>query len=506
MIVRELLFQLGFSAVDAERNARRMDGVVTHLKSNLVTMGKAAVVSALAMAVAGSKIADEYTGLESRLKLVTKSAEELKSTQDGIYDVSQKTGTAYEASTDLFIRLARATKKYNYGQEKTLKVTEAIQKAMVVSGDASSPGAQAALFQLGQGLQSGTLRGEELNSVLEQAPRLAEAIAAGMGIDPGDLRKQAEKGNITAQKVVEALLGQYDTIDAEFKRMENRASQGWERVKNSFKREVYKMSKEEGSMQGVIDVFAELQKTIESDDFRSAFRSLISLFSLFLKAVAQAIKLITKLIGAINRAADAMGGWERILSMLGAVLATVFLYKMGTMILNVYSLARAIGFGFLAAYSFAGALGALKAAMLALPIVAVMALLALFIQDLYVWANGGDSALKRLFSRELLDDYIWLLKEVWGWLKDITTLKDGLGFLNPMNWFKSSPGQQIGSSMMGRTAAQNSLVFQPSINVNVPFGTGQDQAKIIANATQGAMQEMFQREIRTALNNYPETE
>jgi tape measure domain-containing protein len=505
MIVRELLFSLGFSAVNAERNAKRMDGIVSNLRQNLINMGKAAVVSSVALAVSGSKIADEYTGLESRLKLVTKGAEELKSAQDGIYDVAQKTGTAYAASSDLYIRLARSTKKFNYSQEQTLKVTEAIQKAMVVSGDAASPGAQAALFQLGQGLQSGTLRGEELNSVLEQAPRLAEAIAAGMGIDPGDLRKQAEKGNITAQRVVEALLGQYDMIDAEFKQMENRASQGWQRVVNSFKREVYKMSKEEGSMEGVIDVFAELQKTIESEDFRTAFRSLISLFSLLLKILSEGIRLITKFIGTINRVVGAMGGWERALSTLGALLASLFLIKMATMIVSLYSLIAALGFSFTATYAMATAMGALSLAMKAIPLVAIATALTLLFQDLYTWYNGGDSVFKRLFESEAIKEFLGYLKQVWKIMKFI--VPGGRAVTNLMSGSSlNGDQQQIGSSMFGRTAAQNSLVFQPAINVNVPYGTGADQAKLIATATQGAMDEMFQRQIRAALNDYPETE
>lgn len=504
MIVRELLFSLGFNSVDAERHAKRMDGVVSNLRQNLIRMGKAAVVSSVALAVSGSKIADEYTGLESRLKLVTKSAEELKAAQDGIYEVSQKTGTAYAASSDLFIRLARSTRKFNYGQEKTLKVTEAIQKAMVVSGDAASPGAQAALFQLGQGLQSGTLRGEELNSVLEQAPRLAEAIAAGMGIDPGDLRKHAEKGKITAQRVMEALLGQYDAIDAEFKQMENRASQGWQRVVNSFKREVYKMSKEEGSMEGVIDVFSELQKTIESEDFRTAFRSLISLFSLLLKLIADAIRIITKFIGAVNRLVDAIGGWERVLSTLGSALAAVLLVKMIAMITNIYALAKAIGFGFLAAYGLSGAFGVLRLAMLALPIVAIATALTLLFQDLYTWYNGGDSLFKRLFESETIKTFLGYLEKVWKIMRFI--VPGGRAIAGLKSGLSIGDQQQIGSSMFGRTPAQNSLVFQPAINVNVPFGTGQDQAKLIANATQSAMDKMFRREIRAALNNHPETE
>lgn len=83
---------------------------------------------------------------------------------------------------------------------------------MAISG-ASATAAQAALTQFGQALASGQLRGEELNSVMEQTPALAKAIADGMGVSVGELRKKAQDGEMTIEKVIQALERAADSVD-----------------------------------------------------------------------------------------------------------------------------------------------------------------------------------------------------------------------------------------------------------------------------------------------------
>jgi len=162
--------------------------------------------------------ADALTLVEGRLSLVTDSAENLAEVQDRLYQISNDTRVSFLASADLYARLGRATEELGTSQEDLLAVTETINKALIVSG-ASAAEAEAALIQLSQGLASGAIMGEELRSVLEQTPRLAQAIAAGLGVTVGELRKLGSEGELTAERVLEALLSQADVIDAEFSRM-----------------------------------------------------------------------------------------------------------------------------------------------------------------------------------------------------------------------------------------------------------------------------------------------
>ena len=162
--------------------------------------------------------ADAVASMNSRLSLVTKTASELAAVQRSLFDISQRTRVGLEQTTDLFGSLSRSTEALGVSQGAVLGVTESINKALIVSG-ASAQSAQAALVQLGQGFASGALRGEELNSVLEQAPRLARAIADGLGVPLGKLRELGQAGKLTGEQVFAALQKSAKGIDEEFSKM-----------------------------------------------------------------------------------------------------------------------------------------------------------------------------------------------------------------------------------------------------------------------------------------------
>ena len=99
-----------------------------------------------------------------------------------------------------------------------LALTESITQATALSG-ANAQGATAAITQFSQAIASGVLRGEELNSILEQSPRLARALADGLGVTTGELRKLGEAGALTGERVILALQGQSRALQAEFNQL-----------------------------------------------------------------------------------------------------------------------------------------------------------------------------------------------------------------------------------------------------------------------------------------------
>ncbi|MBC3540661.1 tape measure protein [Rufibacter sediminis] len=525
MLVRELIFKLGFNSTEADRKAKNFDRTVSGIKTGLVAMGKAALASAVVLTGVGSKIVDEYTALESRLGLVTNGMNELRTAQEGVYNIAQKTGTAYNAGADLFIRLTRSTRRFGYVQAQNLKVTEAIQKALVVSGDASSPGAQAALFQLGQGLQSGVLRGEELNSVLEQAPRLMEAILAGLNVAPEKMKGLAEKGFFTTQKIMDALLGQASEIDKEYAKLANRQAQSRMRLVNAFKKVIYQVSKEENAMDGLVDVYDALREIVESRDFKESFKTLITGLSEILKLVVWVIKHLTKLIRLINDTAKSMGGWERIIGVLGSALGAFALVKIGAMIAGFISLIRYLGLAFTASYALAELMPILRAAMLSLPIIAIAALLALLIEDLWNFYRGNESVVGKLvskwdeFRRFFADVLTWPLKNLEDNLNKLIRLARKLGadldyvdfaqgFHNAISGAANAGnfgGISYSGASMGRSI-NNSPVFNQQISLTVPPGTNKEQADYISGLITRKTKEAFQSEYRSALNNFPEVE
>lgn len=153
---------------------------------------------------AAVRMADAATTLNNQLRLATGSATLAASAYADLFNIAQRGRVSFTELGATYASVARAGAELGISQGRLLKVTESIANAMTISGG-SAESMKAALVQLGQGLASGTLRGEELNSVMEQTPRLAQAIAEGMGVSRGELRKLGEQGALTAEQVINAL-------------------------------------------------------------------------------------------------------------------------------------------------------------------------------------------------------------------------------------------------------------------------------------------------------------
>lgn len=190
--------------------------------------GLRSVASAAAAVVGGGllageignvlRTADAYNNLAARIRITTGEGAAFERAFEGVFDVAKRTSSAIESTGTLFTQISRAGKELNISQRDALALTETINQAVQVSG-ASAESSDAALQQLIQGLQSGVLRGEEFNSVMEQAPRLAIALADGLGVTTGELRKQAEAGSLTSQVVIQALQGQAAVVANEFNQL-----------------------------------------------------------------------------------------------------------------------------------------------------------------------------------------------------------------------------------------------------------------------------------------------
>ena len=169
-----------------------------------------------------AQTADQVNNLQSRIKLATGEGEAFAVAWQGVTDVALRTHSALEETGDLFARLAQAGKDAGLttaqATAQSLALTETINQAIQLSG-ASAQASSAAITQLVQGLQGGALRGDEFNSVMEQSPRLARALADGLGVTTGELRKMAEAGLLTSDTVIKALQGQSTAVAAEFAKL-----------------------------------------------------------------------------------------------------------------------------------------------------------------------------------------------------------------------------------------------------------------------------------------------
>lgn len=175
---------------------------------------------------------DAYTNLQNRLKLVTNSQQELNQATQDTFKIAQNARQEWDSVVQVYQRFSDNAKTLGLTMEQTAALTDTVSKAVAISG-ASAASAEAALVQFGQALASGTLRGEELNSVMEQTPALAKAIAQGMGITIGQLRTVAAEGKITSDVLVKALTKVADDVDSQFSRTDATIAQSFTQLSNA---------------------------------------------------------------------------------------------------------------------------------------------------------------------------------------------------------------------------------------------------------------------------------
>jgi len=237
---------------------------------------------------------DAYTGLQNRLKLVTKDQTELNKATEDTFRIAQNSYSAWDSVLQVYQRFSDNAKTLNLTMEDTARLTETVTKAVAISG-ATTAAADAALVQFGQALASGTLRGEELNSVMEQTPALAKAIAQGMGITVGELRSVAAEGKITSQEIVKALRNVESDVDALFGKTDITISQSLTLLSNEITKFVGEASQGSGAanvLSGSIKVLAENLESI-------SYVAILGGTALLTKAIATQVSALNTKVGSL---------------------------------------------------------------------------------------------------------------------------------------------------------------------------------------------------------------
>ncbi|RFC81423.1 tape measure protein, partial [Acinetobacter sichuanensis] len=243
-MAQESILRIVIDSRNAERNAQALDRELRSIQrsgdfASRSTDGLSEATRQLAsymmgVLTVGAAIAktDMYTGLRNRLKLVTEDQYALNKAMFDTFKIAQNTAQAWDSVAQIYQRFSDNSKRLNLTQEKTAALTDTVAKAISISGGSASS-AEAALIQFSQALASNVLRGEELNSVMEQAPGLAKAIAQGMGITVGQLRSVAAEGKITGDVLVEALTKAKDSVDDLFAKTDFTIGQSLTQLSNA---------------------------------------------------------------------------------------------------------------------------------------------------------------------------------------------------------------------------------------------------------------------------------
>ena len=178
-------------------SADRTQGAVTLLKRALGALVGGAVVSGLI------KLADSFTSVQNRLRTVTKGTSELTAVTNALFAASNRTRVSFESTAQIYARLRNATESLGLSQKETIQLTESLSQAAILSG-ASSEETSRALIQLSQGLEGGVLRAEEFNSILEQTPGILKVIEKSVGPTRGGLRALMLQGGLTSDVIIKA--------------------------------------------------------------------------------------------------------------------------------------------------------------------------------------------------------------------------------------------------------------------------------------------------------------
>lgn len=285
---------------DLDDLSTTIDGLRTRFTGLLGALGAAVSIRGAV------QLAETYKEVNARLRIAAESSDDFVTSQKEAVKTALETGQAYEAVAGLYTKL-----RINAGlaAEESARLTNIISKATQLDGGGA--GADAAVFQLQQGLAAGALRGEELNSVLEQTPSLAKAIADGLDMDVGQLRKFAEQGKLSAGVVRDALFKMSGDIEKNFSKLPLTSERAFQNIRT---RAILVLGRLDERL-GITDSFARILQAI-ADNMQTVVGlvsgGLMALALAFLGSSKAALTLSTSL-------AAVLVGLKAILSPIGLV-------------------------------------------------------------------------------------------------------------------------------------------------------------------------------------------
>lgn len=217
--------------------------------NNAVNQGQSAMAGLVtkALSLAGAYIgvtklvemSDKITTITARVNMMNDSFNKVngsavKSNEivDMIYESAQNARGSFYDMADIVSRFGNNARDAFGSQKEVVDFANLIQKQMVLAG-AGTQEASNAMLQLSQALGSGVLRGDELNSIFEQAPNLIQSIADYMDVPIGSIRELAQQGKLSADVVKNAIFASADSINAEFKKMPLTWAQVWTMMGNA---------------------------------------------------------------------------------------------------------------------------------------------------------------------------------------------------------------------------------------------------------------------------------
>lgn len=377
-------------------------------------------------------MSDQLKTIEGQIKNVVKSGKETKRVEEEIYAMAGRSRQSYAESANLFTSVARNASELGKSTDDILKFTEDVSNAMLLGGG-SAASQQAALIQLGQALGSGTLRGDELNSIMEQAPKLAETIAKGMGTTIGSLRKLGSEGKLTAKDVFDAVRKQSDSLKKDLGNMPWTVAQATNRIRDSVAQLFFAIENKFGFGDKMARVIATIADQVDKLTVKVNAIDMSTWTPFLVTAGIYASVLYMWLHRTVIQSAIITG-----FNLLGGAVRGVGVAIRGTIgmlsaLKAAYAVMRAVSLRTALAMAAHWIIATAPAAL----VVAAIVLIILLIQDVYIWMKGGDSVMGRMFGswddmcKKMAGSWLDFGKTFKDWCKKdaVSAIKDLLGWI-----------------------------------------------------------------------------
>lgn len=296
-------------ATTAQNNLNRSGkegiGIFSSLKGQII--GLVGAYATFQTASSTIQMADTITNINSRLDLMKDEFNTVDDLQKKIMASANNTLSSYKDMADMVGKLGTLAPDAFSNNDDIINFSEQINKLFTIAGT-SNEGKSAAMLQLTQALASGVLRGEEFNSVLENAPTIAGAIAKSLNVSVGELRNMAGEGQLTADVVKNAIYNMADETNAKFDQMSVTFGDVWNLFKNK-------------SIEAFMPLFEYLREIGNSQEFKTLMSNIASSFSV----VANIIVGTFKLLGTIG--SFVAENWRYVAPIIFGVLAPLLAYK-----------------------------------------------------------------------------------------------------------------------------------------------------------------------------------
>lgn len=241
---------------ELDQTEKKADTLQAALKRAFAFIGVGLVVRELV------QLSDAFTNAQNKLRVVVAGEQELVDVTRELFEISNRTRSSFQGAADIYSRVALATKDLGTSQKEVLEFTESLNQAIILSG-ASGAEAEAGLIQLSQGLASGALRGDELRSVLEQLPAVADVIAKSLGVTRGELREMGQEGKITADVVLGAFKEARQELADRFAKTVPTIGQGFQVLQNNVLQFIGSVNEATGASAGLATVLVFMGDNIE---------------------------------------------------------------------------------------------------------------------------------------------------------------------------------------------------------------------------------------------------